>query len=228
MGKRLDITGQRFGRLVAIRPVERKNSNLTYWLCKCDCGKEKEISLGSLRRGNSKSCGCWHNEMVGQISANRKTYNEYEVIGDTVYVKMIHSNTLICDLDDWERLKEIKWSANKRGYVTGRNINTKRNVKFHQEVMGKHDGFVIDHINGNTLDNRKCNLRVVTQTMNMWNRKIPKSNKSGVLGVYQSHGKWVASIGLNRKRIHLGTFETLEEAKKVRKEAETKYFNFTN
>ena len=83
---------------------------------------------------------------------------------------------------------------------------------------------MIDHINRNPLDNRKCNLRVVTQLENTWNRGICKRNKSGVNGVYKHKNKWGVAINYKRKRIYLGLYETIEEAEKVRKEAEEKYY----
>lgn len=53
----LDLTGQRFGRLVAVKLLEKKIRNYRLWLCKCDCGKMKEATVGQLRSGNTKSCG---------------------------------------------------------------------------------------------------------------------------------------------------------------------------
>ena len=52
------IYGQKFGKLTAIKPVGRTKHRSIIWLCKCDCGKNKEIPSASLRSGNSKSCGC--------------------------------------------------------------------------------------------------------------------------------------------------------------------------
>lgn len=58
MTKVRDITGQRFGKLVAVEPAFRKNG-AAYWLCACDCGNKKVIRLGDLSQGRTKSCGCW-------------------------------------------------------------------------------------------------------------------------------------------------------------------------
>ena len=52
-----DITGQKFGRLTAIELVETKG-NIPYWLCKCDCGNDVKVSVYSLIKGGTKSCGC--------------------------------------------------------------------------------------------------------------------------------------------------------------------------
>ena len=53
----LDISGQRFGKLVALYPTEARNKNM-YWMCQCDCGKQIELCGDSIRRGNTMSCGC--------------------------------------------------------------------------------------------------------------------------------------------------------------------------
>lgn len=58
-GKILDITGQRFGRLVAIKQVERNSSNKVQWLCQCDCGNTVKVTTGHLRSGHTQSCGCY-------------------------------------------------------------------------------------------------------------------------------------------------------------------------
>lgn len=57
MPNALDIIGQRFGRLVALKKAPSRNGS-TYWLCQCDCGNQKEIKTGNLTRGATKSCGC--------------------------------------------------------------------------------------------------------------------------------------------------------------------------
>jgi len=74
---------------------------------------------------------------------------------------------------------------------------------------------VIDHINGDAGDNRRANLRVVSQAVNTQNlRRAYKNSKTGVLGVYHepSSGKYVASIQLNRKIRKIGRFATIEAA----------------
>lgn len=58
---RIDITNKRYGMLTALTEVEKPEHLTTkhrYWLCKCDCGKEKILLMGALRSGNTKSCGC--------------------------------------------------------------------------------------------------------------------------------------------------------------------------
>jgi hypothetical protein len=57
----LDLTGHRYGRLVAVKLVGRRN-HAAVWLCRCDCGKEKEVPIRGLRSGDTRSCGCWQSE----------------------------------------------------------------------------------------------------------------------------------------------------------------------
>lgn len=81
VGKNLliDITGQKFGRLTAIKPSERYNTGSKYWICKCDCGNPKPIVVRSvnLRRGNSKSCGCWHLYVVTELAKRGPDHHWY-------------------------------------------------------------------------------------------------------------------------------------------------------
>lgn len=85
---------------------------------------------------------------------------------------------------------------------------------------------VVDHINHDKKDNRKINLRICTQRENTINKKYPKINISGEVGVFfwQERNKWVARIGIMGKTKTIGYFETKEDAIKARKAAEEKYF----
>lgn len=71
MGKIKDISGQRFGRLIAqyykIIPNPRTNRNDVFWHCKCDCGNEKDIRRGDLQSGKTTSCGCYHHEKMSKL-----------------------------------------------------------------------------------------------------------------------------------------------------------------
>jgi hypothetical protein len=71
--RRIDITGHRFGKLVAISPlsITDRDRKRVYWLCQCDCGTSKLINTDSLRRGLSESCGC---DQFRKIAEARKTH----------------------------------------------------------------------------------------------------------------------------------------------------------
>lgn len=81
-------------------------------------------------------------------------------------------------------------------------------------VYGYFPEFHIDHINGDTTDNRISNLREATSKQNQENRKLQKNNKTGFRGVVQSKssGRYLAYVKHNREQIYLGSFATVEEA----------------
>ncbi len=99
----------------------------------------------------------------------------------------------------------------------------------HREILGIAEAgrtVLGDHIDGNTLDNRRQNLRCVTPSQSVMNRGTQKNNASGVTGVRfdDAAGRWVAIITVNRKQLWLGAADTIEEAARLRLEGERKYF----
>lgn len=130
------------------------------------------------------------------------------------------------DIEDVEKVKNYKWQKHKQRTYVSAMINGKGD-RLHRFVLSVNNPKVIvDHISGDMLDNRKFNLRICTQSENGMNKRIQSNNTSGIPGIYlrSDTGKWCARIKINRKTINLGCFTDLEEAKKVRKEAEEKYF----
>jgi hypothetical protein len=82
-------------------------------------------------------------------------------------------------------------------------------------------GYVIDHINGDTMDNRRANLRVVSLTVNTWNQhRASRRSATGAIGVQVRDGKFRAYICTGYRKRHLGTFDTVEEASAARLAAE--------
>lgn len=81
----------------------------------------------------------------------------------------------------------------------------------------------VDHWNLNGLDNTRGNLRLATHSQNQANRKVQKNNKLGVKGVVENGNKYRARIDVNGKCIHLGLFDTLEQARNAYIEAAKKY-----
>lgn len=125
------------------------------------------------------------------------------------------------------------WRIDRTGYVfwrkyvgrkEGKDIYTK--IYLHRVVAGAVGKQIVDHINGDKLDNRKDNLRICSQSFNCFNSKLSKNNTSGFRGVswLKCSGKWNPTITKDRKKIHLGLFESKEDAIRARIEAEKKYF----
>lgn len=83
----------------------------------------------------------------------------------------------------------------------------------------------IDHVNHVRDDNRLANLRFVTRRENLRNQSVSSKNTSGVTGVsfWKTKKKYIAQIKVNRENIHLGYFDTLEEAAEARRQADRKY-----
>ena len=130
-------------------------------------------------------------------------------------IPLTRGKVAIVDDEDFEWLSQYKWCCNSNGYAQRKvTINGKRaTVLMHREIMQPPPDMHIDHINGNRLDNRRCNLRIVTPQQNQFNRRI-QSGTSRFKGVYwqKEAEKWRARIRYNRKLIHLGLFDTEEEA----------------
>lgn len=131
---------------------------------------------------------------------------------------------VLVDEDDVQRVASISWWINSFGYVVGR-VNGKETY-LHRFVFTCPSGLVVDHINGDKLDNRKENLRSCTIKENIRNSGISKNNSSGCSGVsfIKSRNKYRAYITVDRKQINLGRFLTLEAAISARKTAEKQYF----
>lgn len=125
--------------------------------------------------------------------------------------------------DSIESIRKYKWCINISGYPCGSSNNY-----LHKVVMGLEigDKRVVDHINHDKLDCHLSNLCITTVSRNTFNRRKFSNNPSGTVGVNfnKAMGKWHAKIGKDMKRIHLGFYQTKEEAIKARKEAEVKYY----
>lgn len=234
MGKFEDLTGQKFNMLTVISRGENTKDNKARWWCKCDCGNPelKLVYARYLKNGKTKSCGCLFTKMLH----NRKKYNEYDLsnkygVGYTSNLSLDGKNEFYFDLEDYDKIKNYCWCFDDDGYLRTTIIDedgVSRQLLIHRVILPTEDGYMPDHIHGkySRNDNRKSNLRIVTKSQNAMNQDIRSDNTSGVKGVYWSRkaNKWVADIQKNGKRYYLGIFENFDDAVKIRKEAEKKYF----
>lgn len=140
------------------------------------------------------------------------------VLGETTIIPLTKGYECVIDTASLPLVGNWNWSVyGKRNIYAGRGVwvDGKCSPQFmHRELMGNPDGFQVDHINGDTLDNRISNLRLVTGAENAINRKKNKNNSSGHKGVSWNKRltKWQAQIRFDGERIHLGFYHDLEEA----------------
>lgn len=147
-------------------------------------------------------------------------------------LKLTQGKYAILDKEDYENLKKFKWhygEYGKTGYAK-RLIWDKKNkkskiVRMHHFVLPLRKGYMVDHINGNGIDNRRNNLRLVTKSQNMMNSGVRKNSTTKVTGVswHKQIKRWRAYISINKKQISLGTYLSLEEAIKARLNGENKF-----
>ena len=128
---------------------------------------------------------------------------------------------IIIDKEDYSKVKQYTWQTSyckgtDKFYAVSSRHNQK-NVKLHRLIMNCPKGMIVDHINHNPLDNRKCNLRICSPRSNSLNISIRKNNKSGYTGILKTKSGNYTVIYCKKC---YGTYKTLEEAIEVRKQAE--------
>ena len=142
----------------------------------------------------------------------------------------------VVDDQDYDWLSSYRWHVDNHvgaGYASrsqhvnlGRNRYTAVSIRMHREIMGAHAGQMVDHVNGDTLDNRRCNLRFCSHAGNLQNvgktaHRKGRLTTSQYKGVYWRSDRncWTAKIMANRKTQSLGTYATEQEAARAYDEA---------
>lgn len=146
--------------------------------------------------------------------------NEYHIVGKITYIDLYDKSCnviaqAIIDTEDLDKVKYTKWKLSGSGYAMNTPKYSGGSKHMSREIL-QTDQFV-DHINHNTLDNRKENLRIVTKSQNQMN-----NDYKGV-SIMKS-GKYYAYIKINQKMINLGHYVFKEEALFARWYAETILF----
>ncbi|WP_166669632.1 HNH endonuclease [Bacillus thuringiensis] len=144
--------------------------------------------------------------------------NDYVIKNNVVEISLGKELVAITNLESLRKLKSlnVKWYSHfdYNKYYVYASVN-QSTVKMHRFLTDAPDGLVVDHINGNSLDNRLDNLRICNQVINGHNRNsLNINNSSGARGVsfHKASGKWRAHIRFKRKQIHLGLFAEKPEA----------------
>lgn len=207
MGRpKIDLTGQRYGRLTVLKEDKTTLKKARKWLCICDCGKKVSIFHSSLQAGATKSCGCFRKEYQA-----KKQYKHGGCVNNT--------STRLYKI--WDGIKQRIDNPKTTGYqyYGGRGItlcNEWRDFiafKTWATASGYKNNLSIDRINNN-LGYYPENCRWATNITQGRNQSKSIKNTSGFIGVsfHKDQKKWIASIRINGKRVHLGYFSSALKA----------------
>lgn len=141
---------------------------------------------------------------------------QIRIQGNTAFITLTKGHVAVIDASFSPYVDQWNWTAmdGKGGVYAFRKVN-KKNIFLHRVVAGDPVGLEVDHIDGDTLNNRKQNLRAATKSQNSQNVSKHFDGKAKYKGVSwgKSNSKWQAQIKANGVRHHLGYFLTQEDAK---------------
>lgn len=152
-----------------------------------------------------------------------KQKNEINIEGDTTIIlvssKIYGNYGILIDTEDYEKVENYRWHIDKHsnGFYAKTNVLERGVYKrkyMHKIIKECPNNKVIDHINGNTLDNRKSNLKICTPKLNSQNQKISNNNTSGYRNIHYNKINKTYDVQIKHKR--LGCYKTIEEAVKIR------------
>jgi len=209
MRNRLDLTGGRYGRLVAISEVDQVGYTRR-WLCRCDCGNEKVIAQSQLRAGKTTSCGCYNRDRSSEVNLDDLTgqrFGKLTVVKRSAVRHHTHKTA-------WECLCDCGNTVNALSiYLTQGDT---RSCGCHRVDRGSA-----------LQEYGKEHLRVDGVFTPLLKSKTRSDNKTGVKGVSivnkNGVGLYRASIKVKGKKYFLGDHATIEAAASARKVGEEKY-----
>ncbi len=204
-----DLTGQRFGKLVAVKALPPAPGRRNYrWECRCDCGNTHVVAGGDLRSGRTSSCGCAGgifklDDLTGQ------RFGRLVVIERSTNTTSGHPRWL-CDCD-----------CGHQAIVDAKSLRRGTTIScgcFRQELNHEKGDAMAAYLSQNELRDG-TNLSLLTS-------KLYKSNKSGRKGVWFNGRteKYEVYISIQKKRKYLGSYKNLEDAIKARDRAEEELF----
>lgn len=125
-----------------------------------------------------------------------------------------HGQFAIVDDEDYEAVSRYKWHTMANS--TGSHIYAATKLRMHRLILDAPPGYMVDHINGDTLDNRRSNLRLCTNSQNQQNTpsRGGSSQYKGVSFQVKS-GKWIAAFQYNGIRYYCGMWDSEEDAAKA-------------
>jgi len=212
MAKAKDLSGQEFGNWTVLERDQNHHRH-NMWLCICGCGTEATVNGSDLRNGKTKSCGCLRSKTVTKHGMHNTRFYS---IWNNMLGRCRNKNSAfyggrgISVCDEWLSFNRFK-SDLYDDYLR------------HCEVFGEEDT-TLDRMDTDG-DYEKDNVRWATRKEQINNRRLNKNNSSGYVGVswVKSKRKWRARAFFGSEEIHIGMFNTIEEAVEARKTALHKF-----
>ena len=207
MSVRIDLTGKRFG-CVVVQSFSHCDGIHACWTAVCDCGKIFITRRDRLKSGRTRSCGCG-------ILYDRPDIPQPD---DPLirFIPLTHGYFSVVDTEDYDRASRYRFHLSKtpQGLLYAGGGPEKL---LHKLILPCPDGYEVDHIDGDGLNNRRSNLRVATHSQNCANRKMRSDNKSGYKGVSwnKQMQKWHAQCRYLGKNYRLGYFDDVLDAAKA-------------
>lgn len=207
--RKINLTKQKFGRLTALEEAGRDKWGNVLWKCMCECGKTTIVYCGSLKNGNTKSCGCLTR---GRHPTHRMGQTQVYKTWNAMLQRCTNPNNPAFKNYGGRGIKVCKEWLNSFGV-------------FFKDMGEKPQGLSIERKDNNK-DYFPENCKWATRTEQNRNQRIKKNNKTGVTGVWWDRNRQIYQVRIttNHKRIHIGSFAGLEDATTARKQAESKYW----
>ena len=198
MAKSIDLTGQRFGRLLVLHPAKNHRGR-TCWVCRCDCGKLHTATAHELKAGKTTSCGCLRGMAAG---------NFLDISG-----RKVGRLSVLYPTEKRDQKGSILWHCR---CDCGNELDVSEDGLIHGNYRSC--GCLKSEIQQNV----KNQLNRIDGTCEKWmeKRKHSSDKTSNVRGDQPCHGKYRAAIGFKKQRFYIGTYNTFEEAVQARLEAE--------
>lgn len=202
MPRFVDRTGQKFGKLTVLARNGTNHYKKVMWHCRCDCGNELDVVAGALVTGNTSSCGCGIKEAVTK-----------------------HGGTGKGSYNTWRAMMRRCYNSQDKDYPRygGRNISVYKPwhdyLTFATTVGEPLGTETFDRINTNG-DYEPGNVRWATPTVQARNIRLPKTSKTGLVGVLFHNKRYYAVITCKKKKFYSKCYSTIEEAAAARKELE--------
>lgn len=185
-------------------PIKKVVNNKLSGMCLCEKHTEQFKKFGEFKDHNSRSVFDPNEVRIFEDYAEIDTYDSYSNV----------VSTFIIDKDDVDKLGEHKWRTvfkNEKPYLFTGNQKKER-IYFHRLICITEKQ--VDHIDGNTLNNRKSNLRPVSIQQNMKNLQKKCSNTSGIRGISfdKKRNNWKTDFTCEKIRYYVKAWSTLEQA----------------